>query len=104
MCTRPARSKKILESRETTEVPHEDLDGIREIETSRPTWTSGALKPLLTIAVIHRTFFRITKDFISLGDLLEKFLGFFRAFVPIRMILERKLPVPLLDLLEVRIT
>src|SRR5688500_14727819 len=93
--TRASHAEQILEAREPAEVAHEDLDRVAEVEVLR---ARAALHALLAVAVVQRALLRIAQHLVRLRHLLEPLLGFLRALVAIRMVLQRELPIGLLDL------
>jgi hypothetical protein len=95
-----APTEHFAESAEAAEVPHEDFERVAEVEAARgPT----ASQPLLSVTVVQLTLLGVAQHLVRLRDLLEALLGVGRAFVLIRVMLERELPVRLLDLLGVRV-
>src|SRR5690606_34395553 len=98
-------AEQVLES-EGAEVAHEDLERVREIEPAEAARTrirAGALDPGVAIAVVRRAPLRVAQDLVRLRRFLEALLGLLRPVVPVRVILQRKLPVGLLDRLAVRV-
>jgi hypothetical protein len=88
-------SENLLEAAEPTKVSHEDLDGIREVE---PAEARGAPYPLFAEPIVRGPLLGIPKDLVGLRDLLEAVLGLLRSLVAVGVVLQRELPIGLLDL------
>ena len=97
-----ATAEKVAERASASEVPHEDLDRVREVEAAEAASSLAAVKSLLPVAVVELLLLRIAQNLVRAGDLLEALLRLQRTLVAIGMVLHRQTPVGFPYLLHVR--
>ena len=90
-------AEKVAQPTEATEVAHEYVERVGEIDPLRR-GRAAALEPRLAVTVVDAALIGIAQHLVGARDLLEAFLGLLRSLVLVRVMLERDLSVRLLDL------
>src|SRR5262249_7319305 len=93
----PSASEDRLESAQSAEVAHEDLERFGQIHMmeAEPSGT-GAAHAGPSVAIVRGALLRVPQDLVGLRDLLELGFGFGRL-VAIGMVVHRELPIGFLD-------
>src|SRR5690606_6572141 len=93
-----APAEEILERAEPAEIPHEDFERVREVEPTEPrAGPDATLHPGVAVTVVRRPLLRVAQDLVRFRRLPELLRRLRRAVVPVWVVLERQLPVRLLD-------
>src|SRR5207249_5214631 len=100
-----AAAEEGVEPPQPAEVPHEDVEGFRQVEVGEPRGARPGPQSGLAVAVVGGAPLGVAQDLIGFGDLLELRLGGF--LLPRRdaigMMLHRETAIGLLDLALVRV-